>query len=218
MKTIDEPPGLFQDSIELTCKDSGVYAIINRINGRLYVGSSNNLSGRRSLHKYHIRKGKHCIRELVRDILENPTAFEFVVVENVTGKSLLLEREQFWMDFYQSYVPQNGYNVCRYSGSALGFKHTAEFRENVGQRFRGKKRPERSKEWCNKISASHAGKPKPWCHKEIIQYDLNGAELCRFPSITAAAVAVSGNSGLIVRVLKSGRSDYTAYGYKWKYA
>lgn len=213
-------PDLFWDSVCLTSKDSGVYGIVNRADGRIYIGGSQNLSARRGVHKFDFRHLKHAVRILQREIWSSPSNFEFVIIEQVPDSSKILEREQFWLDFYRSYLPENGYNRCRKADSILGFKHGPDMLHKFGSGLRGKKRPAFSAEWCNKISAGLKGRRATFFHKPVIQMDKLGNELRRFDCISDAALEVAGKlaSGGLVRALKSGNPNTTAYGYKWKYA
>lgn len=56
--------------------------------------------------------------------------FEITVLEYVS-KECLDEREQYWLDFYKSYLFLNGYNICRYASSTRGYKHTQEVKNKL---------------------------------------------------------------------------------------
>ena len=51
----------------------------------------------------------------------------------------------------------------------------------------------------------------------VIQYDLNGNEVNRFPSLKAAAIAMKCDPRNISRVCKKENNRKTACGYKWEY-
>lgn len=51
----------------------------------------------------------------------------------------------------------------------------------------------------------------------VIQYDLNGNEVNRFPSVEAAAIAMKCDPRNISRVCKKEKYRKTACGYKWEY-
>lgn len=214
-KQSDILPSLFWDSVPLTSNDCGVYGIINRANGRIYIGGSENLSRRRCVHKYGIRHGRHHVQELQKDILETPDSFEFVIIEQLTDPSLVIQREQFWMDFFQSYNSPNGYNKCRIAGSMIGYKHGPEMRAKFGLKLRGRKRPPRSKEWRQKLSTGLAGRRCPEKHKPVVRTDSAGCEI-KFDSLTDAGDDLGKGTSLICKVLKSGSG--TAYGFSWRYA
>jgi group I intron endonuclease len=112
---------LFENSLQPS-NASGIYAIINRNNLKIYIGSAVCLATRRRLHKGDIRRRNHHSKYLQKAALKEPEAFEFSVVETVSDKSKLIAREQFWINFYKSYLPKNGYNLCPVAGSRLGYR------------------------------------------------------------------------------------------------
>jgi group I intron endonuclease len=105
--------------ISVPVKTSGVYAIINNFNGKKYIGSSYNCRGRLSSHLSFLRYSKHSNKHLQNAFdqcsIEN---FSYVLLEEVNDLSKLYEREQYWIDFYKSYLPENGYNRARFAESS----------------------------------------------------------------------------------------------------
>ena len=208
---------LFCRSVPLTTKDSGVYGIVNLSDGRIYIGSSKNLSGRRVTHKFDIRRKKHAVKLLQEEIWQNPENFDFVVIERIKNKDTLLEREQFWLDFYQAYNPQLGYNRCRYAASILGFRHSEEVKkEKFCSKLKGRTRPPRSKEWCDKISKGLTGRSCPKFWKPVIKCDQNFVEIERYKNVTEATLAAGVSCGAITQAIK--RYGGSCAGFKWKYA
>lgn len=55
------------------------------------------------------------------------------------------------------------------------------------------------------------------CRLGVIQYDLDGNEINRFPSVKAAAIAMKCDPKNISRVCKKENNRKTACGYKWEY-
>ena len=78
--------------------DSGVYSIVNKKNGYCYIGSTVNFKGRCYGHRCDLVRNRHS-----SPILQNSwnkygeDHFDFYVIESV-DVSMLLEREQYWMD------------------------------------------------------------------------------------------------------------------------
>lgn len=102
-------------------KNSGIYMIKNKVNGKFYIGSSVNLHNRKNQHWARIRNGSHSNKTLIKSFKKyGEDSFEFIIIENVITNEFkyLIEREQWWMDYYQPYQ-QNGYNQSRV---AFGFK------------------------------------------------------------------------------------------------
>jgi len=91
---------------------SGVYMIENTRNGKKYVGSSKNIKNRIRDHIHNLEKGKHHSVKLQRGYtsLEDKSVFVASIIEEVPNISLLLEREQYYIDYYDAY--NTGYNCA----------------------------------------------------------------------------------------------------------
>lgn len=125
---------------------SGIYAIVNRNNNKLYVGSASKLSSRWNGHRhdFHIRKqNPHLLRAFEKD----RDAFYLEVIEELPGasKEFILSREQFWIDFYKSYIRGNGYNMAPKAESVSGIVRTEECRKKQSVRLKGVKWSEERK-------------------------------------------------------------------------
>jgi len=173
------------------------------------------MGSRLRVHEYEIRHFSHRNKYFIRAVQANPEAFEFCVIEWV-DQSELLKKEQFWMDFYKSYIPANGYNVCAKAGSCAGIKQSPERIEKTASKIRGRKHPPRSAEWLHNMSVAQKGKPKTYLFKPVIQMDMNGNDIKRFASITEAAKSTGLQHSGIMQVLKSAYKQ--TGGFKWKYA
>lgn len=111
---------------------SGIYAITNVVNGKKYIGSACNLASRFRTHKARLNLEKHHSAKLQNAWRKyGPECFRFDVIELVEDKSVLIAREQFWIDEYKS-ATTSGYNVSPIAGSSLGVKHTEEAIRNMG--------------------------------------------------------------------------------------
>jgi len=111
-----------------TSKQKGIYCWINKINNKRYVGQTgcrggfierwrheryclnNHLSHRMNNHFCYAWKkyGAHNFDVVILEVINNPTS------------SLLLEREQYWCDFYKTHDRQFGYNQRACVESNLG--------------------------------------------------------------------------------------------------
>lgn len=158
-----------------------IYNIFCHSNGKSYIGSAVNPRRRYGEHISRLRQGKH-----ENSYLQNAwnkygeSDFSFVIIEEVGGKERLIDREQYWMDMYDSYNREFGFNLCPVAGStagfvhsettrkkigaaikgnknALGYKHTAEARKKLSDANKGKIL---SKKTRRKMSAAHRGKIK----------------------------------------------------------
>lgn len=88
----------------------GIYLWTNLINGKKYVGKSEDIASRKRGYRKEVNKGsdRYIIKALRKYGFEN---FSFEVIEEVEDN--ILEREQYWMDFYQTLDKNKGYNVLR---------------------------------------------------------------------------------------------------------
>lgn len=116
-------------------KTSAVYRIFNKLNGKLYYGSSCHIEERFYRHKLHLNKGKH----------ENPylqnawnkygeSAFLFEIVESCP-KENLTKREQFYMNSSRSTERDYGYNIAPLADRP---PMTEETKKKIGDANRGK--------------------------------------------------------------------------------
>lgn len=106
----------------------GIYAIVNSVTGGFYIGSSKNMRQRISDHFYELARNRHGSRHLLAAYGKyGAGAFYGDIVEIVPGKSLLLEREQFWL-------VAGAYNMVRVAGrppDATGRKLSTETRQRL---------------------------------------------------------------------------------------
>lgn len=114
---------------------SGVYSITCTINDRKYIGSSVNCYKRREEHRFHLRHNTHHSKLLQEDYnLYGEDKFIFEIVEKIEDTDTLKEREQYWIDFLETY--KNGYNVCPYAKDSTGYRFSEEKKEEMRQYWR----------------------------------------------------------------------------------
>lgn len=88
---------------------SGIYKIENNLNGKIYIGQTQNVFKRRAEHFIALRRGRHPNQEMQRDWNLNNRGFRFDVVE-YCALTQLNEREKYWIDKFNSMAPR-GYNL-----------------------------------------------------------------------------------------------------------
>jgi group I intron endonuclease len=116
---------------------SGIYQIVNRVNGKVYIGSAVDTKTRWQKHRYELNRQNHGNIHLQRAWQEyGADAFEFSVVEQVADPNDLITREQFWLD--RQCAAHHGYNICREAGSTLGRAHSDETKAKIGAKSKGK--------------------------------------------------------------------------------
>jgi len=137
---------------------SGIYKIINKVNGKIYIGSAVCIVNRKRIHWFALRHNKHhssTLQNAWNKYGEN--SFIFETIEEVQEKGKLIEREQFYLD---ALSPE--YNICKIAGSCLGQKHSEEARQKMSEAHKGEKHhffgKNHSKEAKQKMSESKKGK------------------------------------------------------------
>jgi group I intron endonuclease len=116
---------------------SGIYKITNKVNGKIYIGSTKNIKRRWKNHLNYLRRNAH-----PNNYLQNAwnkygeENFEFEIIEFVEEEKLL-EREQYWIDKLNATDKKIGYNIALFAGSPMkGRKHTEETLNKVSKASR----------------------------------------------------------------------------------
>jgi len=129
-------------------KTCGIYAIVNIVNGKRIIGSSNGIEARWRNYKSKLNKNKQ----------KNPyfqsswnkygaINFQFVVLEECSEEELLV-KEDLWMSYYKSRNKKYGYNLK----SAERQMPSEESKRKMSESHKGKVF---SKEHREKLSESH---------------------------------------------------------------
>jgi len=115
--------------------ESGIYAIVNKVNGKRYVGSSMNRRRRIQDHRSSLVRQDHPNQHLQRAWNKyGEESFDFIYVEDVP-EDLLLDVEQRYLD-----ENTNGYNIAVCSTAPMkGRKQTPEAIERRSAKMRGRK-------------------------------------------------------------------------------
>lgn len=105
----------------------GIYKITNKINGKCYIGQSIHIERRWSEHCFPSKTSQ--ISLAIQEFGKNN--FNFEIIEECKINQLD-EREQYWIHFYNSLIP-NGYNVMEYvDGNSTHFRfHKEEDIKNI---------------------------------------------------------------------------------------
>ena len=134
---------------------SGIYKIINKINGKYYVGSSKNLSSKKgnrlSRHKTDLKYNRHVNKKLQNAYnkygIDN---FDFVVVEECQQHELLIKEQSYLNEASKN--KKNCYNLSFISGKV---EMNKQVREKIRKARLGKKLSEKTK---NILKQIHKGK------------------------------------------------------------
>jgi len=106
---------------------SGIYAIINLLNNKVYIGSATDVRLRWNCHKRYLKLNKH-----PNSYLQNAwnkygeDAFEFILIAFIEKptKQKLEKLEQYWMDRFDSINKKYGYNIRKEASSNFGLKRS----------------------------------------------------------------------------------------------
>jgi group I intron endonuclease len=151
-------------------KRCGIYAIINTVNGKTYVGSSVDVGHRFIAHRSMLRKGTHSSRSLQGAWRKHgEAAFRFDVIEECLREELLV-REQHWIDHHRTTVPLYGYNGCPVAGTREGVPQPPSVAIKMRAFHLGKPK---SAEHRAKISAARKGQRKSEEHKQKLRDAAN---------------------------------------------
>lgn len=111
----------------------GIYIITNKIDDRVYIGSSVNYSKRIKEHKNHLLKNKHHNIHLQRFVDKYGILnLDFKIIEEC-DKEVLLLREEFWFNKFN-----NKFNIAKSpSAPMLGRTHSNEYKEKRSRMMKG---------------------------------------------------------------------------------
>ena len=119
---------------------SGVYVILNRVNGKRYVGSSVSVKYRINGHRIDLERGVHYNTHLQSSWDKyGKDSFKFTPLVFVE-RNALESIEQSYIDHFKATDPKHGYNKCPVAGSPRGFKRplrTEEHRKKLVEASRG---------------------------------------------------------------------------------
>jgi group I intron endonuclease len=140
---------------------SGIYKIVNKINGRYYIGSSINIRKRWNEHKRTLRQNNHDNSFLQKSWNKHgEETFIFEIIENVVDVTKLLEREQHYLNLINPFNKDITYNLCKTAGNMLGFKHNDESKLKMSIKMLGNKYSlghRHTNDTKTKMSNSHIG-------------------------------------------------------------
>lgn len=108
--------------------DIGIYSITSP-SGKVYIGQSSHLKKRKYEHFRLLAKGEHTNRFMQNVYNKYTDQMVFSVVEYLEDTCKLTEREQYWMDFFDSY--ESGMNLTPAAASTVGCVRTEEQRKVI---------------------------------------------------------------------------------------
>lgn len=155
----------------------GIYKIINRINGKFYLGSAKDIDSRFQRHLWDLGRKKHHNIHLQRAYNKyGKDSFRLEFIEKCL-ECLLLIREQFYLDTLKPYDFKIGYNIGRNASGGDNLTSNprreeiiAQIKNTLNNNIANMSEEERKKKWGrpgksnpnygNKMSEEHKKKLK----------------------------------------------------------
>lgn len=195
---------------------SGVYAIVNSLNNKKYIGSTGDLRKRFRQHYAALIRGNHANIHLQNAVNKyGIDKFYFIVLErceNIPDTLLLIE---------QKYIDELGdYNICTIAGKLVGYTPKGHVlsesqRNNIIK-------ANKNRIWTEEIRRRHSKSVKNSAHIQSVQkavqkYSLDGKLIQEYPSVMDAARSIGNCKITRVGIKKcyQGKQKH-AYGYIWK--
>jgi group I intron endonuclease len=192
---------------------SGVYCLINKINGHCYVGSSINLASRMRnyLNKAFLKSQHNSNMPITKALLKyDYENFSLYILEYVKAESLAV-KETFYIINFTPY-----YNVLKKGYSSLGYKHTQETKKLLSELANNRTHSAITK---SLIARATTGENNPFYNKshsiesKIRMIEANSAYpvyvynsfkelLVIFPSVLTMAKLIKSNHPTIVNTIK----------------
>lgn len=209
---------------------SGIYKIINIVNGKFYIGSSEHLDIRKKEHFRELNLNKHANKKLQNSYNKyGKENFKFEIIEYVEDVNTLLKVEQKWLDKLKPYNRDIGYNIAINTSAPMkGRKHTEETKKHYSRIRKGSKNPNYGKklptwrieqlknsfDWTGKkhtdetkakMSKSSANKKSVICIETNKKYD----------SITKASIDTNCDISQIAKVCKGYCKIVKGYHFRY---
>ena len=109
-----------------------IYQIVNKCNGKAYVGQTIDLERRKMNHFSDLKKGKHFNPYLQKAYNKyGVDNFDFIVIEEC-NETLLDEREEYWIQKLCTRKP-NGYNILPGGSSLRGENNPFYGKKTLGR-------------------------------------------------------------------------------------
>ena len=151
---------------------SGVYQILHKKSGKVYIGSSANIYSRWTDHRAKLNHGKHENQYLQRAYTKyGANAFEWSILQ-VASVEAMRDVEQFWFEITRCTEREHGYNIAPNAEHAgTGRKWTEEQRQAASKQRKG--RPVSPEHRANLSKALKGIKRTPEQCENIRQAQLN---------------------------------------------
>lgn len=193
---------------------SGVYFLVNNLNGHSYVGSSINLASRMRnyLNNSFLISKSNANMPIVKALLKYPKSNFSVLILEYRDASNLAIRETHYITLLTPY-----YNVLKQGYSSLGYKHTQETKKLLSDLHTNRTHSDATKAL---IARALTGENNPFYNKNhsieskvriseaksaypVYVYNSFKQLLYVFPSVGFLSKVIKSNHGTLVNVIKS---------------
>ena len=192
---------------------SGVYCLINKVNGHTYVGSSINLVSRMRnyLNKTFLKSKQNATMPIVKALLKyDYFNFSLLILQYVEPEFLIV-RETFYITHI---IPH--YNVLKQGYSSLGYKHTEETLNLLSELAKNRTHSDKTK---GLIARAVTGENNPFYNKShsieskmrmieansaysVYVYNSFKMLLVIFPSVLTLAKLIKSNHPTLINIIK----------------
>ena len=154
---------IYPDDMKTIGVKSGVYAIKNLANGKVYVGSAMCFKRRWSRHICLLESGRHDNAYLQAEYKKyGSQAFAFYVLEVVeNAQTLICKENEHLLKWHDN--QKECYNICLVGNSRLGIKHTQNAKDKISKAHKNKPK---TPAHCAKIGQAHKGRTHTTTHNE----------------------------------------------------
>lgn len=115
--------------------NSGIYALVNKDNGKRYVGRTVDFHKREVTHFWLLRNNRHFNRHL-QSAWNKGERFDFLILEECPDERCD-EREIYWIDKLKTM--ETGYNLCEGGGTTSGYHFPEDAKKKISEKQRGRK-------------------------------------------------------------------------------
>jgi group I intron endonuclease len=216
LKPVKTYNNLKEDRVQILKNEkdkSGVYCLVNNINGHSYVGSSINLSSRMRnyLNNSFLKSKQNINMPIVKALLNyDQSNFSLLILEYAEPESIII-RETYYITYVMPY-----YNVLKQGYSSLGYKHTEETKKLLSTLAKNRIHADKTKAL---IARALTGENNPFYNKQhstesklrmmearsaypVYVYDSYKNLLVIFPSVNSLANLIKSNHSTIVNIIK----------------
>jgi len=185
-----------------------IYLITNKENGHKYVGQSNQAMNKQW--QQHIIDSRQMSQKPLHKAFRKYGVHRFNIQEiDECDESLLDEREQYWIEYYNTYESQGGYNE---------FKKEEKIIPTIKDEPKQPKKVLENKSKCdpwgsltieNRGNGKHSG-------LKIRSKNLQTGICTDYENARMASLELTGNPNRNANILLAARKNGTAYGHKWQ--